>query len=115
MTEDVVRAFKILRAEEWAALERDGSFAGSPADLADGFIHMSTASQLRGTADKHFAGEDGLTLAEVAVDALGDDLSWEPSRGGDLFPHLYNRLAVDAATDVFPLPWRDGVHEFPDL
>lgn len=90
-------AIKLLRADEWAAFEASGSFAGSPADLADGFIHLSTPEQVAVTAAKHFSGEAGLIAVTVDTDALGDALHWEPSRGGAMFPHLYRTLVT---TDV---------------
>lgn len=82
-------AYKVLTGAELAALERDGRFAGAPVDLADGYIHLSTAAQLAGTVDRHFAGRDDLHVAAVDLDALGDAIRWEPSRGGALFPHLH--------------------------
>ena len=91
-------AYKILLPGEWAALLRDGSFAGAPVDVADGFIHMSTATQIDETLRKHFAGIDDLYIAAVDLAALGPLLRWEPSRGGALFPHLYGALPLDAVT-----------------
>jgi uncharacterized protein (DUF952 family) len=49
----------------------------------------------------------------VAAEALGGDLRWEKSRGGDLFPHLYASLAVTQVHSVVPLPWRETAHDFP--
>ena len=83
--------FKILRAGEWAHLRDSGSFAGSADDLRDGFIHMSTEDQLEGTLARHFAGEAGLVVIELGVEA-DPSLRWEVSRGGALFPHLYRPL-----------------------
>ena len=74
-------AYKILTAPQMAELLEQAVFAGAPVDLADGYIHLSTAEQLSGTLDKHFAGQDGLHLAAVDLPALGDALRWEPSRG----------------------------------
>lgn len=85
-------AFKIFTADQWAALEREGIFTGAPVDLADGYIHMSTAAQLDETLAKHFAGQTGMIIAEIALEGLGDALKWEVSRGGALFPHLYAPL-----------------------
>jgi uncharacterized protein (DUF952 family) len=106
--------YKIFRAPEWAAFEAAGSTAGAPVDLADGFIHFSTAEQAGETAAKHFAGETGLVLVAVEIARLGTDLRWEPSRGGALFPHLYRDLdATDVAWTV-PLPLgHNGLHRFP--
>lgn len=89
-------AYKVLTAAEMATLEAEGSFAGAPVDLADGYIHLSTAAQLAETLAKHFAGQHGLWLAAVDLEALGDAIRWEPSRGGQLFPHLYAPLPLDA-------------------
>jgi len=89
-------AYKVLTAEQMSALEHDGSFAGAPVDLQDGYIHLSTAAQLQETLDKHFAGQHGLWLAAVDLEALGEAVKWEPSRGGQLFPHIYAALPLDA-------------------
>ncbi|ETX13986.1 hypothetical protein OCH239_05890 [Roseivivax halodurans JCM 10272] len=107
--------YKIFRAGEWQALERDGETTGAPVDLADGYIHFSTAETAPGTAEKHFAGEDGLILAALDADTLGDALKWEPSRGGALFPHLYRPLRREEVLWAKPLPLRGGAHDFGDL
>ena len=108
--------YKILRAEDFAALDRDGETAGAPVDLADGYIHFSTAAQVAKTAARHFAGADDLVLAAVEAGPLGAALKWEPSRGGDLFPHLYRRLRRSDLAWIAPLPLgRDGAHRFPEL
>ena len=89
MSDRPTTAYKVLTGEQMAMLERDASFAGAPIDVADGYIHLSTADQLTETVDKHFAGQGDLHVAAVDLDALGSGLKWEPSRGGALFPHLY--------------------------
>jgi uncharacterized protein (DUF952 family) len=94
---------KLLRAAEWAAFQRDGLFAGSPDDLRDGFIHLSTPEQAPGTAAKWFAGETGVMALTFDADELGADLKWEPSRGGQLFPHLYRPLRLDELVAAEPL------------
>ena len=93
-------AYKILTAEQWAALQRDGTFAGAPIDLADGYIHMSSADQLKGTLDKHFAGQRGLVIAEIDLSGFGETLKWEISRGDALFPHLYAELPLSAVVSA---------------
>lgn len=106
--------YKILRAPEWAAFQAAGSTQGAPVDLADGFIHFSTAAQARDTAAKHFAGEDDLLLLAFEADAMGDALKWEPSRGGDLFPHLYRPMTLDEIIWQKPLPLGQDGHDFPE-
>ena len=80
--------YKVMSAAEAQQMQRDGVFHGSPADIADGYIHLSCGSQLAETLDKHFSGVDGLVLAAVDLLRLGDTVRWEPSRGGQLFPHI---------------------------
>ena len=107
--------FKILRQDEWDALREAGQTLGAPIDLQDGYVHLSNAEQVVETAAKHFAGEDGLWLLAVDEEALGEDLRWETSRGGALFPHLYRELRMDDVLWSKPLPLEDGVHRFPSL
>ena len=87
-------AYKILTAAQWAQFQSGGLFTGAPVDLADGYIHMSTADQLDETLAKHFAGQTGLVIATIDLTALGDALKWEVSRGGALFPHYYGALPI---------------------
>jgi uncharacterized protein (DUF952 family) len=110
----VALIYKICPAALWRQAETDGVFRGSPVDLADGFIHFSTAEQAKETAAKHFAGQRDLVLVAIDSDKLRAALKWEPSRGGALFPHLYAPLDVSAAVSVAPLPLgADGAHQFP--
>ncbi|MBO9477302.1 DUF952 domain-containing protein [Shimia sp. R11_0] len=106
--------FKIFRADEWSALREDGQTAGAPIDVADGYVHFSTAEQAAETAAKHFAGEADLTLLAVDAGALGDALKWEVSRGGSLFPHLYRTLKLSDVLWAKELPLIDGHHQFPE-
>lgn len=96
-------AYKVLTGAQMAQLEADGAFKGAPVDLADGYIHLSTAAQLTETVDKHFAGQGDLHVVTVDLDALGDAVRWEPSRGGQLFPHIYADLPLNATLAYGPL------------
>ena len=108
--------YKILTQSQWQSFDASGTFAGAPVDLADGFIHFSTAGQAQETADKHFAGRTDLLLAAFKAEALGADLRWEPSRGGQLFPHLYAPLPTDAALWAMPMPLgANGKHDLSEL
>jgi uncharacterized protein (DUF952 family) len=105
--------YKIFRGPEWADLRARGESLGAPVDLADGYVHFSTAAQAPETAAKHFAGAEGLMLLAVESERLGDALKWEPSRGGALFPHLYRALRLSDVVWAQPLPLVDGAHHFP--
>lgn len=108
-------AYKLVDRAEWAAALAAGAYAGSALDLADGYIHMSTAAQLAETARRHYAGRSDLVLVEVALAPLGEALKWEPSRGGDLFPHLFAPLPATTATPQRGLSVdADGVMRFDD-
>ncbi len=108
MSASPTTAYKVLTASEMAALEGDGSFAGAPVDLADGYIHLSTAEQLDETVDKHFAGQSDLHVAAIDLDAQGDTLKWDPSRGGQLFPHIYGPLLLETVIAYGPLERDDA-------
>jgi uncharacterized protein (DUF952 family) len=107
--------YKICPDALWREAEAAGRFSGAPIDLADGYIHLSTGSQLRETAAKHFAGQPGLLLIAVDDGRLGEALRYEPSRGGALFPHLYATLDTKAIRWVQALPLgRDGLPMTPE-
>jgi uncharacterized protein (DUF952 family) len=104
--------YKIVPASLWRESEAIGVFGGSPVDIRDGFIHFSTAGQVCETAARHFTAQSDLLLVAVSIDGL--DVRWEPSRGGDLFPHLFGTLPLEAVRWVRPLPLdADGRHVFP--
>ena len=114
-TIDGIPIYKICPAALWREAERGGVFGGAPVDHADGFIHFSTAMQVRETARRHFAGQHDLILITIDAAELGAALRFEPSRGGDLFPHLYAPLPLSAVRRVDPLPLGpDGAHVFPE-
>ena len=108
--------YKIVTEAEWDEAKKAGVFKGAPVDLADGYIHFSTAEQVKETAAKHFAARAGLLLLSVSSKAIAADLKYEPSRGGQLFPHLYVELPLSAVIKEEDLPLgADGQHRFPDL
>ena len=111
------RIYTMVREADWRAAERAGFYAGSADDARDGFLHFSTAGQLRASAAKHRAGVADLWLLEVDPARLGDALKWEPASGGSrpgLFPHLYARLPLDVVLSATRLPiGGDGAHRFP--
>jgi len=99
----VAKVYKIIARTDWEQAQRAGRFEGAAIDLRDGYIHLSTAAQAAETARLHFAGQAGLALLRLDADALGPALKWEPSRGGQLFPHLYGALdcaLVEAVTEM---------------
>lgn len=106
--------YKIFRRPEWNAFRAAGQTAGAPVDLSDGYIHISTAAQVAETAAKHFADERDLVLVALDDAALGPALRWEPSRGGQLFPHLYRALTLEDVVWDKSLPLGATGHIFPE-
>ena len=114
--EHPLRIYHMCRRDEWQAAQAAGVYRGSSQDKADGFIHFSTAAQIVDSAARHRAGQDDLILLAVDARRLGPALRWEKSRGGQLFPHLYGDLPLDAVTAAEPLRLgADGRHVFPPL
>lgn len=115
MTRQMRCCYKILTGAQYEALRAAHVYKGSPVDLRDGFIHLSFSHQVAETARKHFSGQDDLWLLEIDSCALGESLRLEPSRGGDLFPHLFRPLRLEDIRWARRLPLVDGEHVLPDL
>ncbi len=108
--------YKLVPGALWSLAQIDGVFHGAPVDLADGYIHFSTKDQVAETAFRHFRAREGVVLVSVDSEMLGEALKFEPSRGGDLFPHLYGPLNLEHVVSVSPLPMDvDGRHNFDGL
>ena len=106
--------YHMCKRAEWQAAQEIGRYEGSSQDRTDGFIHFSSAEQVRESAAKHRAGQTDLLLLSVDSAQLGDPLKWEASRGGAMFPHLYGPLPLEAVSHVDELPLDgDGLHIFP--
>ncbi len=102
------KAYKIMTAADWRLTLAEGLYEGSAVDRADGYIHLSALDQLETTAAKYYAGQTDLMLVEVDLEALGDTVVWEPSRGGALFPHIYGPLTVAATANARALSVNDA-------
>lgn len=108
------KIYKICPADIWQKAQEIGHFSGAGIDLVDGYIHFSTAEQVAQTAHLHFNGQRGLWLIEIETKTL--PLKWEESRGGQLFPHLYDDLSMQAVTQIWPMDLDDeGNHILPDM
>lgn len=103
MTPSPKLIFKIAPRAAWEAACLQGRYEGSVDDRRDGFIHLSALHQIDGTLTKHFKGQEDLVILAFETSALLQDLRWETSRGGDLFPHFYGVLATSAALWSRPL------------
>ncbi|MBB3944732.1 uncharacterized protein (DUF952 family) [Rhizobium skierniewicense] len=116
MSETPPVLYKIVPSALWREAQEKGVFEGAEIDLQDGYIHFSTAAQVKETALKHFTGQNDLLLVAVDGTALGEKLVFETSRGGDLFPHLYASLPLSAVLWETPLTLDDdGAHQFPEI
>tara|TARA_B100000214_G_C23625186_1_gene471417 strand:- start:116 stop:508 length:393 start_codon:yes stop_codon:yes gene_type:complete len=111
----VMYIFKLFRIEEWLQFKALGKTDGAPIDVIDGFIHFSKANQVKETAAKHFKADKDLILLSCNAENLKPDLKWEISRGGELFPHLYRKLALKDIEARYDIPKVNGLHKFPDI
>lgn len=108
--------YHLCHEDDWAVAQANGVYVGSAKALADGFLHLSTATQAAASAAKHMAGHDDLYVLAVRVADLGTALRWEVSRGGALFPHVYGAIPLDAVIATVPVPLKaDGTYAFPAL
>ncbi len=103
--------FKILRLSEWQPNQNNCAYTGAPVDVADGYIHFSTIDQLQETADTYFSDQPTVQVIAFSANAWANELRWEPSRGGQLFPHLYSPLDMTLATENWMLEKKVG-HQF---
>ncbi|MBF0560937.1 MAG: DUF952 domain-containing protein [Alphaproteobacteria bacterium] len=94
------RIYHVCRRAEWVQAAKRGAYNGRPSDAIFGFIHFSAANQVAASIERHFAGERELLLLTVDVVRLGSALRWEANRGGEMFPHLYGSLPVEAVLAV---------------
>ena len=105
--------YKVCDSDVWQVARQTGTFIGAEIDLQDGYIHFSTARQLRDTLVRHFTGRDGLVLLKIELNEL--DIVWEAARDGDLFPHLYDHLPLSSVVAEYELKRSpNGDHIIPD-
>lgn len=108
--------YKIITTDLWEQAGPDDAVPGMPIDIKDGYMHFSTAEQLRETLRLHFKGQKDLMLLAVKTEDVSSAIKWEPSRGGDLFPHLYGPLAVKQVRWSAPASVSEtGEANLPDL
>jgi len=107
--------YKILTQDQWDTLQDQKETTGAPIDVADGYVHFSTATQVQETADKHFKGQTDLYLLALNSAKLGDALKWEVSRGDELFPHLYGLLRLADVDWSKAIPFENDRHQIPAL
>ena len=100
--------FHLVDREAWAVALKAG--AHRPASLAaQGFVHLSTRAQVLGTANRFFVGRRDLLLLRIDESKLVGTLKYEEGEPGQLFPHFYAALPVDAVSSSLPLlPDADG-------
>lgn len=105
--------YKLLSEADWQAAEAVGMVV-TALDLADGFVHLSTAGQVKETARRYYSGGGRVKLLRFYLSGLGD-IRWEKSRGGELFPHLYGPLETAKAEASWWLePGADRAPIFPE-
>ena len=105
--------YKVLTLDQWTNFQAADRFSGSPVDLADGYIHLSCASELKATLDKWYADQSTVALLQVEAAAIEAALKYEASRGGVEFPHLYAELPMSAIGTVWLVSPEAGGYRLP--
>jgi uncharacterized protein (DUF952 family) len=107
--------------DAWLAAVNHGSYHADSLST-EGFIHCSKPSQIVDVADTFYRGQGGLVLLVIDPSKLAPELQWEPpaepepthAREGELFPHIYGPLNLDAVVKVLPFePGADGTFSLP--
>ncbi len=107
------RVYKILSAGDWRTANRLG-YTQTALDEGDGYVHLSTRAQVAETLALHYPGQMEVRLLEYIAEEMSGPIRWEESRGGQLFPHLYSSLRIDAAKRTWILELdTDGVPGLP--
>lgn len=115
MTKSPKIAYKIESKSNWEQALQLGKYEGSVLDKKDGFIHLSSGVQLAKTFELHFAGKLNLVVAAIDLQQLGDAVTWEKSRGGELFPHIYGNLPASAIIETMEVSYgADGTGSLPN-
>lgn len=111
MTESL---FHIALPDEWAAATASGSYERSTRGRSlddEGFIHCSHRQQVEATANRFYADLESLVLLTIDPDRVGSPIVEEPAvEGGEMFPHVYGPIPVDAVVAVSP--WTRGSDGF---
>ena len=114
--------YHITSRTAWSEARSRGDYRAESLET-EGFIHCSTEAQVGPVAEKYYKGQSDLSLLVIEPTLLSSDLKWEPPSGGapppgvpegDLFPHIYGPINLDAVVDVFDLESNpDGKYSFP--
>ena len=106
--------YKIFLPDQWKDFTNDRRTKGTPVDISDGYIHFSTATQVKETITKHFSGYKDVVLAACKADTFSTDLKWELSRGGQDFPHLYRELLMTDIEWHSHIKQKNGEYPLPE-
>ena len=99
------RIFHLVARDDWASAQATGSYA--PLSLGtEGFIHFSTRDQVLRSAARFYAGRDDMLVLVVDEARVCPPVRYEAAHG-ELFPHVYGALNLDAVEEALPLS-RDG-------
>jgi uncharacterized protein (DUF952 family) len=106
--------FHITQRQAWEASQAQGLYRCDSLKT-EGFIHCSTQTQVIRVANSFYHGQSGLVLLHIAVDRLQAELRYDPIETGEVFPHLYGPLNLDAVVQVLAFePRTDGSFDLPE-
>ena len=105
--------YKICTKSEWQEIKKKGLLTGSKKDLEDGYIHFSGDDQIAGTLKKFYQNQKDLILLKIDTLKL-DNLIYEQTSDGNMFPHLYSKLDLSNVIDEIQISLNEnGNHKLP--
>jgi uncharacterized protein (DUF952 family) len=114
--------YHITERNQWLDGQQEGEYRAASLET-QGFIHLSKREQILKVANAVYRGQEGLVLLAVDPEKLTAELKYEPPDTqipaahyeGELFPHVYGALNLDAVAKVFEFPASpDGTFTLPD-
>jgi uncharacterized protein (DUF952 family) len=114
--------YHLTSRQDWQGAQQRGEYRAGGLE-SEGFIHCSTETQVLPVAESYFKGQSGILLLKIDPALLSSELRWEPPSGGapppgvpegDLFPHIYGPINLDAVVNVYELESNpDGSYKLP--
>jgi uncharacterized protein (DUF952 family) len=89
------KVYKVLTLGEWEEASKIGQIV-TALDQQDGFVHLSSATQLNMTLSLYFSKDEKVILLQINESDIIEGLTYEyaDKRGGE-FAHFYGELSTD--------------------
>ncbi|QLE40722.1 DUF952 domain-containing protein [Nostoc sp. C052] len=103
----------ITKRQQWEQAKNLGKYRADSLE-SEGFIHCSKSTQILKVAKRFFHNQKELVLLFIDSDQVQAEIRDEPAEIGELFPHIYGELNIDAVYQVIDFEaGEDGLFELP--